>query len=284
MINIFDQLDKFLEYNDLNDRQFSLKSGLSNGILGKARVRGALSQDNIAKILHSFPELNANWLFTGNGEMLQNSTSNSSIIATSEKITHNLIEGNLLSSTGSVKDLGLPKVVTVREHNTEAISLVPVKAAAGYLNGYSDPEYIENLPTINVPNLGSGSHRAFEIKGHSMNPTLHSSSVGIGRWVEHLDDIRDRRIYIVVTKTEGVVTKRVLNRVDDTGRLVLISDNSNKREYPNILLDPSDILEIWYLRAVIAFEFPEPDIMYQRVNDLEAKFTVLEDKINRMSK
>lgn len=278
---IVDRILQIIEHKGISKLKFYNETGLSNGFLDKVKDVGA---SKIERILNTYPEINPIWLVMGNGDMIIKPN----VSPVKEKKVHLLnapgSNEEILSHERSIKDMGLPKVVTVREHNTEAISLVPVKAAAGYLNGYSDPEYIENLPTIHVPNLGHGTHRAFEIKGHSMNPTLHSSSVGIGRWVEHLDDIRDRRIYIIVTKTEGVVTKRVLNRVDDTGRLVLISDNSNKREYPNILLDPSDILEIWYLRAVIAFEFPEPDIMYQRVNDLEAKFTVLEDKINRMAK
>ncbi|MGB7527674.1 hypothetical protein [Sphingobacterium cellulitidis] len=180
--------------------------------------------------------------------------------------------------------LGLPKVITVAENDREVISLVSAKSAAGYLNGYADPEYIEQLPTLRIPNIGHGTFRAFEIKGQSMSPTLHNSSLGIGQWIESFEDIRDRRIYTIVTRSEGIVTKRVLNRIDDTGRLILISDNQNKREYPNILLDPEEVLEMWYLRANLAFEFPEPDAIYNRVNDLEAKVTVIMDQLQHRLK
>jgi DNA-binding XRE family transcriptional regulator len=180
--------------------------------------------------------------------------------------------------------LGLPKVITVSENDKELISLVPVKAAAGYLNGFGDPEYVETLPTIRMPNLGAGTHRAFEIKGHSMSPTMHNSSISIGRWVESLDEIRDGRIYIVVTQSEGIVVKRVLNRVNDSGKLILISDNHNKREYPNIILDASDVLELWYQRANLAFEFPEPDTINTRVHDIEARLSLFENKIKHLLK
>ncbi|HTE08016.1 MAG TPA: helix-turn-helix transcriptional regulator, partial [Flavitalea sp.] len=43
------------------------------------------------------------------------------------------------------------------------ISFVPVKAAAGYLAGYSDPEYIDELNTFTLPMLTAGTYRAFEI-------------------------------------------------------------------------------------------------------------------------
>ncbi|VTP94963.1 Uncharacterised protein [Sphingobacterium daejeonense] len=122
------------------------------------------------------------------------------------------------------------------------------------------------------------------LKDNQCHPTLHNSSLGIGQWIESFEDIRDRRIYTIVTRSEGIVTKRVLNRIDDTGRLILISDNQNKREYPNILLDPEEVLEMWYLRANLAFEFPEPDAIYNRVNDLEAKVTVIMDQLQHRLK
>lgn len=181
-------------------------------------------------------------------------------------------------------NFGVPKVVSVNENNEELISLINVKAAAGYLNGYADPEYIERLPTIRMPGIKGGSHRAFEIRGHSMSPTMHNSSIAIGRWVESFDDIRDRYVYIVITRSEGIVMKRVLNRIHETGKLILLSDNQNKREYPNIILDVSDVIEVWKLRAGFIFEFPEPGELYNRFNDLEAKVSIMQDQMLRMLK
>ena len=63
-----------------------------------------------------------------------------------------------------------------------------------------------------------------------------------------------------------------------------MSDNQNKKDYPNIILDATDVLELWYLRATLSFEFPEPDIIYNRVNDLEARVTLFEDKIKHLLK
>ena len=41
--------------------------------------------------------------------------------------------------------------ITVDEAGQENIELVPQKASAGYLNGYSDPEYLEELPRFKLP-------------------------------------------------------------------------------------------------------------------------------------
>lgn len=71
MIDFFQRLDKYMEYKGLNDNKVTVEAGISNGLIGKARKRGALSQDNISKILHTYSDLDANWLFTGNGSMIK---------------------------------------------------------------------------------------------------------------------------------------------------------------------------------------------------------------------
>ena len=69
------------------------------------------------------------------------------------------------------------------------ISFVPVKAAAGYLAGYADPEFVDELNTFTLPMLAPGQYRAFEIVGDSMLPTP-SGSVIVGEKVENFDEVK----------------------------------------------------------------------------------------------
>lgn len=71
MLSFFERLDKFMKHRGLNDNKITVETGISNGLIGKGRKRGTLSQDNISKILYTYPELNANWLFLGEGEMFK---------------------------------------------------------------------------------------------------------------------------------------------------------------------------------------------------------------------
>ena len=87
------------------------------------------------------------------------------------------------------------------------IPFVPVKAAAGYLNGYADPEFVDELNTFTLPMLAGGDYRAFEIVGDSMMPTP-SGSVIVGERVQNLDEVKTNQTYIVVSKSEGIVYKR----------------------------------------------------------------------------
>src|SRR3954447_17127561 len=89
------------------------------------------------------------------------------------------------------------------------IPFVPVKAAAGYLAGYADPEFIDELNTFTLPMLKGGNYRAFEIVGDSMLPT-QSGSVIVGERVDEIDSVKNSNTYIVVSRSEGIVYKRVL--------------------------------------------------------------------------
>jgi hypothetical protein len=56
-------------------------------------------------------------------------------------------------------------------------------------------------------------------------PPLEGGSFVIGRFIEELDEVKDGKTYVVLTKTEGLVYKRARNKIADEGVLRLHSDN-----------------------------------------------------------
>jgi hypothetical protein len=176
-----------------------------------------------------------------------------------------------------------PQFITVDNNGDENIVHVSAKAAAGYLRGYADPVYLERLPSFKLPGLTEATYRSFEVDGDSMNPTLKSGQMVIGRWVEKLDYIRDDRVHILVTKSDGIVIKRLLNRIDQYNKIIAKSDATNDRGlYKNIEVDPDDILEIWYAVFHGGFDFQSPADMWKRVNNHEADITVLQNTVNEL--
>ncbi|MFS4470041.1 peptidase S24 [Chryseobacterium sp. T20] len=67
--NVKERILVFIKYKGLNKSQFYKNTGLSNGFLDKVNDIG-ISKG--AKILQAYPNINPEWLFTGNGEMLIN--------------------------------------------------------------------------------------------------------------------------------------------------------------------------------------------------------------------
>lgn len=146
--------------------------------------------------------------------------------------------------------------ITVDDEGNENIELVPHKAAAGYMSGYADPEFIRELPKFKLPILPQNkSYRAFEITGDSMLPILPGTIV-IGEFVESLRDIKNGKTYILVTRDDGIIYKRVFNYLEDNGNLFLVSDN---RQYSPYQIKGEDIVEAWSARAFISVNFPDVD-------------------------
>jgi transcriptional regulator with XRE-family HTH domain len=129
--------------------------------------------------------------------------------------------------------------ITVNKEGDNLIEVVTQKVKAGYLNGYADPEYIESLQHISLPFLGNGKYRGFPIEGDSM-PPHEDGSIVVGRYIEKLGDVKDGRTYILITKSEGMVYKR-LNK-NKKNVLVVASDN---HFYPDYEVKVSDLIEIW---------------------------------------
>jgi transcriptional regulator with XRE-family HTH domain len=159
-----------------------------------------------------------------------------------------LLYANLQNKGGNRKN-GMPLVVTVDSNDQDNILFVPVKARAGYLLGYGDPEFVETLPSFRLPGLANGTYRMFEVEGLSMAPTLYPNDFVIGEWTGGLADIQNNELYVVVHEG-GVLVKRV---VENGGGLLLRSDNqANPVDYPDVQVAADDIRELWRARLKIS--------------------------------
>lgn len=137
--------------------------------------------------------------------------------------------------------------ITVNETNEDLIEIIPAKASAGYLQGYSDPEYIEQLQKIKLPFLPTGTHRAFPISGDSMLPVKDGSFI-VARFMDDISNIKDGQTYIVLTKNDGLVYKRVYNKIKAQNKLELHSDN---RFYEPYSVHLEEVLEVWEFTCCI---------------------------------
>lgn len=144
--------------------------------------------------------------------------------------------------------------ITVDSNNKENVELVTQKASAGYLSGYQDTEFVKELPKISMPVLPKNkTYRAFEIQGDSMLP-IQPGSIIFGEYMENVSAIKNGKLYILITKHEGIVFKRIFNFTQDEGKLLLVSDN---RQYEPYSVEANDILEIWSAKAFFSNQFPD---------------------------
>lgn len=166
--------------------------------------------------------------------------------------------------------------VTMDKEGNDFIEIIPAKATAGYLLGYSDPEYVESLQKMKLPFLPTGKHRAFPIKGDSMPPVKEGSYI-IGKYVESLDKIREGNTYVLLTRDEGIVYKRIF--ADKDGSLVLSSDN---KSYPPYKVNPEDVLEAWeYTCAINTSPYKEEELNPESIMTMFRSLQVQIEKIKK---
>ncbi len=155
------------------------------------------------------------------------------------------------------------------------VPFVPVKAAAGYLAGYADPEFLDELNTFTLPMLAPGDYRAFEIIGDSMLPTP-SGSVIVGEKVDSIKDVKNSNTYIVVSNADGVVYKRIITNDDNKNKITLLSDNPLYEPYQ---VNSEDIVEVWKAVYIIHKAGAQP---MWNVDQLAGVVNSLQDKISNL--
>jgi transcriptional regulator with XRE-family HTH domain len=137
---------------------------------------------------------------------------------------------------------------TVDEQGRELIEVVSQRAKASYLAGFSDPEFISELPRFSLPFLPSDKkYRVFQVDGDSMLP------VPDGAWIvcEYVDDwmgIKDGERYVIVTEQDGVTFKIAYNRIKAEQKLLLCSANPI---YVPFEVDIEQVREVWKYRLAI---------------------------------
>jgi transcriptional regulator with XRE-family HTH domain len=160
------------------------------------------------------------------------------------------------------------------------IHFVPIKAAAGYLAGYADSEFIDELNTFTLPMLAGGNYRAFEIIGDSMLPTP-SGSIIVGEKVDAIEDVKNNMPYIVVSRNEGIVYKRVIKNNKAKNKVSLVSDNPQYQPY---MVNVEDIVELWQAQSVISKVTVQQrwdmDSLANMVNTLQNQVSSLKKKMN----
>ncbi|MDP3912146.1 MAG: LexA family transcriptional regulator [Bacteroidota bacterium] len=151
---------------------------------------------------------------------------------------------------------------TVDRQNRDNIELVSEKAKAGYTNGFSDPEFISELPVFQLPFLSAErKYRTFQINGDSMLPIPDGAWI-TGEFVQDWNEIKSGELYVILTLNEGLVFKQLRNELAEHGHLQLISLNPAYQPYQ---LGAIEIREVWKFVHCISREVPETPLSGSQV-------------------
>lgn len=239
--------------------------GTSDSVISKIKKGRTPNAELLESMLLNFPNVNGDWLLTGKGSPIKEKGKKKRHIPVNQAIK--------------------PILVTVNEDGRENITLVPVRAQAGYLTHYNDQSYIQELPAfhIPIPRYQTGTFRAFEVEGFSMQSFTGAGpspgDIVIARYVDDPLSMRDSRVYVIIS-TEGVLIKRIINRLGNDQKLILKSDNKSN-DYPDILLEPEQIMEVWEFKAKISAQIP-PENAYELINRLQGDVAILTSEVKEL--
>lgn len=153
--------------------------------------------------------------------------------------------------------------IMVDAAGNDRIEIVPQKASMGYLSGYTDPTYIENLESISLPFLTQGKYRAFPAMGDSMPPFRDGTFI-VAKYIESLNHLRKNKTYIFITRNEGIVYKRFMGLAENA--LQVKSDNPFYAAYD---LSLEQLVEVWEFACSISTqEFEAEDANSQSIKDM----------------
>jgi phage repressor protein C with HTH and peptisase S24 domain len=217
-------------------RRFAEHVGIASGVIGDivGQRKSKPGFDITVKILQAYPQLRAEWLMLGKGEMLESE----------ESSKNNFVYGSQQPPMAVAE----PRAYAVQDGENRGAVLYNLPTAASYLgNGFSQ-ERAEPDGIITMPSwlLRSGEYAVFPVIGDSMEPTFFAKDYVICRFIQptEWEGLRDDTVAVIVTENRGLQLKRLRFRKGeaDSKYVRCISDNRTHESYN---IDLGDVLEIW---------------------------------------
>ena len=246
-----ERLIKFIKYKKISIREFERRVGVSNGYM-KA-LKKSPTTDKMLNIIRIFPDLNKDWLLTGEGEMLtETSTPNLSLLSNAVPSRENAID---IEPAGENKNGG----VFYRDKNTGQLYIeVPHMpyAARGEFPNLADslePNSEWGTEIYKVDKKVNGRYISFDVRGDSMDngmrKCLQDGDKVLVRELE-LDNWRtlrtgDHRMWVLVFGT-SVLIKELSDFNPTTGEITCHSLNPSP-EYHDFTLSLDDVRHLYYV-------------------------------------
>lgn len=140
--------------------------------------------------------------------------------------------------------------------SVQRLRLVPKTEYKRYFYQAVDHNYVNQLTEIQLPLLppATRGYRAFEVTDDSMLPVAQGSIV-VGKRVEDIQRLSDGKDYILVTRTEGIIFRRVYNQIAKSGKLLLEALNP---KYPRKELSVMGReVEVWEIVLYLNTNLPQ---------------------------
>lgn len=196
-----ERVREYIDYKGISKYKFCNDLGFSNKFLDNSSNMGT---DKACKILHYYPDLNSEWLLTGNGPMIKEENTSVVVMNSDRKTVDKL-------------------------HANQEIPLYDLEAVAGLRELFSSGEPQRILDTIKIPNLPK-CDGAISVTGDSMYPLLKSGDIILYKETE-FENIFFGEMYLLSVKLndwEEYITVKYVQKSEQGQEYVkLVSQNSH---------------------------------------------------------
>ena len=220
-MEIVDRIKLFREYLGIGQTAFEVNIGVARGYFSNVKTLGS---DRILRIHTKYPELNIEWLVTGNGEMIKNAEREQKTIEISES--------------------------AISETKRKGALIYDIDATCG-LSG-RDIEFTDEkvIGSIDAPEINSDSKIIFAT-GDSMLPLIASGDRVVIRKIESWDYFNYGQVYLIITNEYRLI-KRVRRHPKDADNLILLrSENPN---YDDIDLPKREIIHLFIVENILSIK------------------------------
>lgn len=225
-----ERFDQYMSYKGLNDNQVTMALGLSIGTIGKSRGENRdLSNRVVELILNFYTDLDRSWLLTGEGTMLK-----------APKLSG---EAEIL----------MPEEVG----EFVKVPVVPYGARAGVTGDYEQIFASDEYESVMIPKdkVRGGKYLVFTVTGDSMEPELRARDRILAKHVEHTYwqemplHIHSYRVWVLITRDEGILTKQIVEHNVEERTVRLHSFNPI---YPDFTISLEGVLDIFHATEIIS--------------------------------
>lgn len=158
---------------------------------------------------------------------------------------------------------------TQQSSKTSKIPYVSLSQQYSYIKNIGNDTFGHQLPTFQMPYLLDSQLRAFEFA----DEFPIKNSIVFGEFVRNWELIKESAPYILVTKSYGIIYRRVFNQLAIKGTFFLSSDSIS---IPSKEISGADICEIWEVKGYFSMSIPQPPVSFDKIEKTidELKFEV----------
>jgi hypothetical protein len=103
----------------------------------------------------------------------------------------------------------------------------------------------------------------------------------VGEKLDDIESVKSNQAYIVVSRSEGIVYKRIVKNPKVKNKLTLVSDNPQFQPYQ---INSEDVVELWHAQMVLskvaAQQRWDMNTLASMVNNLQSQVSTLKKKLN----